>query len=131
MKKSSLKDGRIIKSYSESFRQKVLREISEGKLTKNGAQRKYGISVGSIYFWIKKYQRTDLYNPRIRIEMPNERDQQKALRSENKKLKEALVQLQLQRLKSEADFAIAIEELGYSDTEEYKKKLKANPSKKL
>ena len=130
MKKTTLKDGRTIKHYSESFKQKVLREITEGKITKNEAQRKYKIGAGSLYLWIKKYHRTDLYNPTIRIEMPKERDQKKALQQENKELKEALIQMQLKQLKSEADLAVALEELGYSSKEDFEKKQKANLSKK-
>ena len=62
--------------------------------------------------------------------MPKERDKKKALELENKQLKEALIQLQLKHLKSEADLECALEELGFSSKEAFKKKLKANPSKK-
>ncbi len=130
MQNTKLKDSRTIRKYSESFKFKVLRELELGKSTKNELVRKYGISPGTLYFWIKKYHRDDLLNPRVIIEMPKERDKKKALELENKQLKEALIQLQLKHLKSEADLECAIEELGFSRKEAFKKKLKANPSKK-
>jgi transposase-like protein len=130
MKVVKLKDSRTVKHYSEAFKQRILKEIRTGKFSKNEICRKYGISVGSIYFWIKKYNYYELYNPRIRIEMPNEIEKNKSIREENKRLKEALVRLQLKHLKSEADLAIAMEQLGYENKEEFEKKRKANPYKK-
>lgn len=130
MKKSKLKDSRTLRRYSESFKLKVLRELESGRSTKNELVKKYGISPGSLYFWLKKYHRDDLLNPRITIEMPKERDKKKALEQENKQLKEALIQLQLKHLKSEADLECALEELGFSSKEDFKKKSKANRSKK-
>lgn len=130
MKVVQLKDSRAVKHYSEAFKQKVLKEIRTGKFTKNEICRKYGISVGSIYFWIKKYNCFELYNPRIYVQMPNELEENQSLREENKRLKEALVQLQLKHLKSEADLVIALEQLGYVNKEEFEKKRKANPYKK-
>ncbi len=130
MGNTTLKDCRTIRRYSESFKFKILRELESGRSTKNELIRKYGISPGSLYFWIKKYHRDDLFNPRISIEMPKERDKKKALEQENKELKEALIQLQLKHLKSEADLECAIDELGYSSKEAFKKKSEANRSKK-
>lgn len=130
MKKKNLKCGRTVKSYSESFKLKVLREISEGRVTKLGACKKYDIGNGTIYGWIKKYNRLDLYNPSIQVLMPKDKDDKKRLKAEIKALKELLVQSQLKHLKSEADLSVALEELGYDDKEEFEKKQKANRSKK-
>lgn len=130
MKKAELKDSRIVRQYSESFKLKVLEELSQGKSTKNELVKKYGISFGSLYFWIRKHRRDDLFNPRILVEMPKERDKKKALEEENRQLKEALIQLQLKHLKSEADLACALEELGFSSKDDFEKKLKANRSGK-
>ncbi len=84
MKNTKLKDSRTIRRYSESFKFKVLRELELGKSTKNELVKKYDISPGSLYFWIKKYHRDDLFNPRISIEMP------KSIQKDNQKTCEAI-----------------------------------------
>ncbi len=130
MKKSKLKDNRTLKSYSEAFKQKVIQDISEGRKTKIEASRDYGCSESAIYSWIKKMSRLDLYNPKIIVQMPQEKDQLKELKQQNKELKEALIQIQLKHLKSEAYLEVAFEELGYTSKEDFEKKQKANQSKK-
>ena len=130
MKKVNLKDNRTIRSYSESFKQKVLQEISDGRVTKAEASRKYGISIGSIYRWMRKYNKLDLFNPRIRIEMPKEIDRKKSLEKKIEELEKALATTQLRHLRAEADLAVALEILGYKSKEEFEKKQKANQSKK-
>ena len=130
MSKSTLKDSRIVKRYSEVFKQKVLQDIATGRYSKQEAIRVYGLSNGAIYNWIKKSNRLDLLNKRVRIEMANEKDQLKELKSKLKEMESAMVQMQLKHLKSEADLAVAVEELGYKDKEEFLKKRKANRSKR-
>ncbi len=130
MSKCTLKDSRIINRYSEVFKHKVLQEIFEGKYSKREAIRIYGLSNGALYNWIKKSNRLDLLNKRVRIEMANEKDQLKELKSKLKEMESAMVQMQLKHLKSEADLAVAVEELGYKDKEEFLKKRKANRSKR-
>lgn len=130
MKKSTLKDNHTLKRYSEAFKQKVIRDISEGRKTKIEASRYYGCSEAAIYSWIRKMNRLDLYNPKVRVQMPQENEQIKDLKQQNKELKEALVQLQLKHLKSEADLEVALEELGYNSKEDFEKKQKASRSKK-
>ncbi len=45
------------KQYSISFKQKVISEIENGKLTKEGARKFYGIGGGSVINgWIKKFR---------------------------------------------------------------------------
>lgn len=130
MKRSTLKDDRTLKQYSESFKQKVILEISEGRKTKKEASHYYGCSEATIYRWIRKMNRLDLFNPKVRVEMPHENDQLKSLKQQNKELKEALVQLQLKHLRSEADLEVALEELGYGSRKDFEKKHEANRSKK-
>lgn len=131
MKESNLKNNETVKSYSEAFKFKVLRELSEGRLTKNEVIRKYKVSAGSLYYWIRKYNRLDLMNPMVKIVMPNDKDEKKRLQLENKKLKELLIQAQLKHLKSEADLTVALKQLGYFDRAEFEKKQNANRSTKL
>ena len=127
--KVNLKDGRTIKRYSESFKLQVLEELQAGRKTKNEICRLYGIGAGSLYGWMKKYGRFDLYNPTIELKMPSEKHQIDQLKAENTKLKEALVQLQLKHLKAECDLEAAKELLGIS-AQELEKKSAASPSKK-
>ena len=87
MENTKLKDSRTVRKYSESFKFKVLRELELGKSTKNELVRKYGISPGTLYFSIKKYHRDDLLNPRVIMDLSEERDKKKALEFENKQLK--------------------------------------------
>ena len=118
-----LKDDRTIKSYSESFKLKVLNEISQGKYTKNEIRRIYGISLGSLNHWIKKYRRFDLLNKRIKIETMDETDKVKKLEKEIAQLKELLVQSQIKGYMDEAYLEYAAEQLGFKSVEELKKKL--------
>ena len=128
-RKVNLKDNRTIRRYSEAFKFKILQEISEGRLTKIEASEKYGISVGSIYSWMHKFGRYDLYNPSIEIKMPSEKNQVKELKKEVKELKDALVQLQLMNLKAECDLEAAMEVFGFT-AEELAKKAAASHSTK-
>ena len=119
---SHLKDGRTIRRYSHSFKRKVIEEISQGLKTKTEAIDHYGISVGSLYSWIKKFSRLDLYNPRVYIKMPYEKDKIKALQEELAELKEAMIQSQLKALKAESDLEVALEMLGIDQASFEKKR---------
>ena len=55
--KKMLKDNRTIKRYSESFKLKVLSEIESGRYSKNEVCNVYGIGIGSLYKWIKKFDK--------------------------------------------------------------------------
>ena len=125
-----LKDNRPVKSYSESFKLKVLSELERGKKTKCEIVHDYQLSPGTLYYWIKKYDKFDLLNKRVRIETMEEKDQVKSMQEQIKKLKEALVDKDPKLLMSESYLEVLSEELGYEDVEDLKKKLKAKPSKK-
>ncbi len=119
-----LKDERTVKHYSESFKLKVLSELSEGKYNKNEIIRLYEISPGTLFTWIKKYRRFDLRNKQIKIETMDEISKLKKLEEENKKLRELLVQKDMDGLMYEAYLKVAAEKLGYKNVEELKKNLK-------
>jgi transposase len=128
-RKVKLKDGRTIRRYSEAFKQKVLLDITEGRLTKKGASTKYDVNQSTIFSWIKKYGRFDLYNPTIEIKMPKEKNQVKELQKEVKELKEALVQMQLKNLKSECDLEAAMEVFGFTAADLEKKSAASHSTK--
>lgn len=119
-----LKDNRTIKRYSESFKLKILAELSQGKYSKCDIRRIYGISAGGLDNWIKKYSRFDLLNKRVKIETMDEISKLKKLEEENKKLRELLVQKDMDGLMYEAYLKVAAERLGYKNVEELKKNLK-------
>lgn len=131
--KVNLKDGRTVYRYSDSFKQHVLESIKQGRMTKNEASRHFGISVGSIYFWMRKFSRLDIYNPEVTIRMPHEKDQIKALKEQIAELKEAMIQSQLKAIKAESDLEVALEMFGLEKSE-FEKKREAphlkSPSKK-
>jgi len=125
-----LKDDRTIKRYSESFKLKIFSELSEGKYTKNEIRRLYGISLGTLDIWIKKYRRFDLLNQRIKIETMDEQDKLKKLKDEVNQLKELLVKSQVKGYMDDAYLEWAAKRLGYKSVDELKKKLDMKQSPK-
>ena len=119
--KPHLKDDRVIKQFSEAFKHKVLESIRSGRLSKREASRNFGVSSGSIYKWIKKYDRS-LFNTRIRVEDVNEKDRLKALQVRIAELERALADSQVQQFKSRAYLEVAAQKLGYSGWEDFEKK---------
>ncbi len=117
--------------YSEAFKQQVVQEIEIGKHNLSSARKAYGIRGDeTIQIWIRKMGKLELLNKIVRIEMPQEKDQMKELKRQNKELKEALVKMQVKQLRTESDLEVAMELLGYTDTEAFKKKLEELQSKK-
>jgi len=109
--------------YSEAFKTEVLNEIESGKLTFAQARRKYQIAgVTTITKWAKKSGRFGIIPKLIRVEKPNERDEAKALKEENKRLKEAIAELVLDRKIAESTLEVLCEQQGW-DIEEVKKKI--------
>lgn len=126
--KTKLKDNRIVKSYSEAFKQTVLQSIASGRYTKSEARQVYGISTGIIYYWIKQSNRLSLHNKRIRVETADEQDQLKSLQQRIRDLEKALADSQLQNYKSKSYLAVAAERLGYKSWEDFEKKNGQPPS---
>ncbi len=77
--------------YSEAFKQKVIKEIEEGKHSIGEAKKIYDIKGNvTIYRWIKNYGKNHLIGKVVRVEMKGEKDRLKELEKENKRLKEAM-----------------------------------------
>lgn len=125
-----LKDNRTIKSYSESFRLKVLSELEQGKYTKSEVRRVYGLGPGTIYNWIRKYDRSSLMNKHIRIETMEEKDKIKELEKRIAELKELLVDKDLKLFINDMYLETISEELGFKDVQQLKKKLESKRSSK-
>nr|WP_319569844.1 transposase [uncultured Draconibacterium sp.] len=117
------KNDQVYRRYSESFKLKILSELSTGKYNKRQLGRIYGIQNSTINEWIKKYNRTDLMNTRINVETKDEITRIKALQKEVEKLKEALVKKDLDQLVLDSYLEVSAEKLGFKNAEELKKNL--------
>ncbi len=113
----------ITKRYSIAFKQKVISEIEEGRYIQNESSKIYGISPGTIHYWLKRYGKYKLLNKIVRIEMKGEKDRIKQLEKEKRALESALAQSHLKTLYLESLVEIADEKYGVdlkkkSDTKE-------------
>lgn len=117
------KNDGVYRRYSESFKLKILSELSTGKYTKRQLGRIYGIQNSTMNEWIKKYNRTDLMNTRIIVQDKDEITRIKALQKEVEKLKEILVKKDLDHLVLDSYLEVAAEKLGFKNSDELKKNL--------
>ena len=83
--------------YSEGFKQKVVKEIEEGKFrSKEEARKTYGIrGTSTITKWIKEAGKNHLIGKVIRVEMIKEKDRIKELEKKNIELERALAKERL------------------------------------
>ena len=126
-----MKTSQPILRYSEAFKTQVLQEIESGGLTMSQARIKYKINgTHTIQRWAKKYGNFGLIPKLIRVEKPNERDQLKALKAENKRLKEALADMLLDQRIAESTLEVICEQHGW-DVEVIKKKAGMQSLKKV
>lgn len=116
------KNDGVYRRYSESFKLKILSELSTGKYTKRQLGRTYGIQNSTINEWIKKYKRTDLMNTRIIVQDKDEITRIKELQKELEKLKEILIKKDLDQLVSDSYLEVIAEEFGFKSVDELKKK---------
>lgn len=117
------KNDKVIRRYSEPFKLKILDELTTGKLNKNQLGKLYGINPTTINEWIRKYNRKDLMNTRIKVETKDEITRIKELQKEIKQLKQLLLKKDLDALVLDSYLEIAAEQLGYKSVTELKKKL--------
>jgi transposase-like protein len=121
------KNDQVTRRYSESFKLKILSELSSGKYSKRELSRIYGLHHSTINEWIKKYGRKDLMNTRIMVENQDEISRIKALQKELEQLKNLLLKKDLEQLVNDSYLEVAAEELGYKSVAELKKNLKIKP----
>ena len=108
------KNDKVIRRYSEPFKLKILDELTTGKLNKSQLGKLYGINPTTINEWIRKYNRKDLMNTRIKVETKDEITRIKALQKEIKQLKKLLLKKDLDAMVLESYLEVAAEDLGYS-----------------
>jgi transposase-like protein len=121
------KNDGYVRRYSESFKLKVLEELSKGNHSKRQIGLLYGIQSSTINEWIKKYNRKDLMNTRVLVQTDDELTRIKALQKELKQLKELLIKKDLDKLIDDSYLTVAARKLGYKDVSELKKKLNIKP----
>ena len=110
--------------YSLAFKQKVVKEIEEGKYGKDEARKIYDIrGTYTIQTWIKKFGKLHLLNKVIRIEMKDEVSRIKQLEREKKELESALAQAHLKLLAYESIIEVAEENLGIDIKKNFKQKI--------
>lgn len=101
--------------YSMSFKLQVVEEVTSGKLSQSGAQRKYGIGGNTtVSKWIKKFSTLETKLPK-EVLMEKEIDK---LKREKQELETALAQAHLKILTLES----TVEVLEESRQEKLKKK---------
>ena len=121
------KNDKVIRRYSESFKLKILDELSTGKLNKSQLGKLYGINPTTINEWIRKYNRKDLMNTRVKVETKDEITRIKQLQKEIEQLKKLLLKKDMDSLIDESYLEVAAEKLGYKSVLELKKKLSIKP----
>ena len=80
--------GRIRRKFDADFKRKVVEEVESGAISGSAACRKYEISYGVLQSWKDKLQAGEL------VDRPSKRE--KALESENEKLKAKIGELVMQ-----------------------------------
>jgi transposase-like protein len=121
------KNDKVIRRYSEPFKLKILAELSTGKYTKSELAKLYSIAPTTINEWIRKYERKDLMNTRVKVETKDEITRIKALQKENEQLKKLLLKKDLDQMVEESYLEVAAQKLGYKSVLELKKKLNTKP----
>lgn len=121
------RNDKVIRRYSEPFKLKILAELSTGKYTKSELCKLYSIAPTTVNEWIKKYNRKDLMNTRVKVETKDEITRIKQLQKEIEQLKKVLLKKDIDSLIDESYLEVAAEKLGYRSVLELKKKLNIKP----
>ena len=116
------KNDQVLKHFSESFKLKILAELSTGKYSKRELSRLYGVASSTINDWIHKYDRMDLMNTKVIVETKDEISRLKELQKEIEQLKKLLLKKDIEQLMNDSFMEIAAKKLAYKSVHEYKKK---------
>ena len=112
-----------VRRYSEAFKRQVVEELEKGKFSSAfDAQQSYGIlGDRTVFRWMKKYGRDNLFPKLVRIETMKERDKKKEDRKRIRDLEAALSDAHIDNCLEHAFLEIACERMGIS-IEDFKKK---------
>ena len=107
--------------YSKGFKMQCVREVEAGKSCAYAVQRKYKIKgTGTVMRWVRQLG-SGRYGKIIRVEKAHEVNEASQLRSELRRVKEALADTHMELALEQAFLAVACEELDQS-LEAFKKK---------
>ena len=107
--------------YSNAFKMQAVREVEAGEFCAEAVQRKYSIKgKGTVMRWVRQWG-SGRYGKIIRVEKAHEVNETAQLRSELRRVKEALADTHMELALEQAFLAVACEELDQS-LEEFKKK---------
>ncbi len=107
--------------YSKGFKMQCVREVEAGKSCAYAVQRKYKIKgTGTVMRWVRQLG-SGRYGKIIRVEKAQEVNEAGQLRSELRRVKEALADTHMELALEQAFLAVACEELD-QNLEEFKKK---------
>jgi transposase-like protein len=107
--------------YSKGFKMQCVREVEAGKSCAYAVQRKYKIKgSATVMRWVRQMG-SGRYGKIIRVERAHEVNEAGQLRSELRRVKEALADMHLELVLEQAFLAVACEELDQS-LEAFKKK---------
>jgi transposase-like protein len=107
--------------YSQGFKLQLVREVESGKSSARAVQLKYDVGGdGTVLRWVRQLG-SGKYGKVIRVERADEVNASSQLRSELRKVKEALADTHMDLALEQAYLAVACEELDQS-LEAFKKK---------
>jgi|SRR6267143_4644245 transposase-like protein len=107
--------------YSKAFKMQCVGEVEAGKSCAYEVQRKYKIrSTDTVMRWVRQFG-SGKHGKIIRVEKANEVKESTQLRSEVRKLKEALADTHMELALEQAFLVVACEEIGQG-VEDFKKK---------
>ncbi len=107
--------------YSKGFKMQCVREVEAGKSCAYAVQRKYKIKgSATVMRWVRQWG-SGRYGKIIRVEKAHEVNEAGQLRSELRRVKEALADTHMELALEQAFLAVACEELD-QNLEEFKKK---------
>lgn len=115
------KNDKVIRQYSESFKLKILDELTTGKLNKYQLGKAYGIVSSTIDELVMKYNRKNLMNTRVTVKTKDKITRIKQLQKEIEQLKRLLLKKDMDVLIDESYLEVAAEQLGYKSFMELKK----------
>src|SRR5271166_4326085 len=100
--------------YSNGFKKQAVREVETGEICAQAVQRKYSIrGNGTVMRWVRQLG-SGQYGKVIRVEKAHEVNETGQLRSELRRVKEALADTHMELALEQAFLAVACEELDQS-----------------
>ena len=107
--------------YSKSFKMQLVREVESGKSNAWAVQRKYDIKgANTVMRWVRQFG-SGKYGKLIRVEKAEEVNESARLRSDLRRVKEALADTHVELALEQAFLVVACQELEQSP-EAFKKK---------